>query len=101
VLAASSRNLVPQFESVIVVQSAVLLAGARILVAMMQWVSRLYVLTNRRIMRLTGIFHVDLFECALTHIDRTGLTAAWYERLTGTGTILSLLESCGFPHRAA
>ncbi len=93
--AASGGNLIPWFDSVIILQSAVLLAGARVLVAMMQWVSRLYVLTNRRILRLTGIFHVDLFECPLTQIEKTALTTAWYERLTGTGTILFATTPAG------
>ena len=71
----------------LVVQGAVVLAAARLAFASLQWVSRLYVLTNRRIMRLTGILNVDLFECPLTKIQNTFLTLAWYERLTGVGTI--------------
>jgi len=70
-----------------IVQGAVALAGARVGLALLQWVSRLYILTNRRIMRLTGIFNVDLFECQLTKIQSTFLTMAWYERLLGIGTI--------------
>ena len=69
------------------VQGAVALAGARVGFALLQWVSRLYVLTNRRIMRLRGILNIDLFECQLTKIQNTYLTLAWYERLTGLGTI--------------
>jgi len=70
-----------------IVQGAVALAGARVGFALLQWVSRLYVLTNRRIMRLRGILNIDLFECQLTKIQNTYLTLAWYERLTGLGTI--------------
>lgn len=70
-----------------VVQAALALAGARFGFALLQWVSRLYVLTNRRIMRLMGIFNVDLFECPLTKIQNTYLSLAWYERLTGVGSI--------------
>jgi hypothetical protein len=64
-------------------------------VAALQWVSRLYVLTNRRIMRLTGILNVDLFECPLTKIQHTYLTLAWYERLTGVGTIAFATSGTG------
>jgi hypothetical protein len=74
-------------NTTMIVNGAMALGAARIGVAVLQWVSRLYVLTNRRIMRLTGIINVDLFECPLTKIQNTFLTLAWYERLTGLGTI--------------
>lgn len=78
-----------------VVQGAVAVAGARLGFALLQWVSRLYILTNRRIMRLTGIFNVDLFECQLTRIQSTFLTLTWYERLTGVGTISFAVPGAG------
>ena len=71
----------------IIVRVAVAVGGVRVALALLQWVSRLYVLTNRRIMRLTGIFNIDLFECQLTKIQSTVLTIAWYERVFGIGTI--------------
>lgn len=61
--------------------------GARLAWATLEWVSRLYVLTNRRIMRLRGVFNVELFECALCRVQNTYLTLAVGERLTRTGTI--------------
>jgi len=79
--------VVPQLNTKMVVQGAVALGAARIGFALLQWVSRLYVLTNRRVMRLRGILNIDLFECPLMKIQNTYLTLAWYERLTGLGTI--------------
>lgn len=70
-----------------VIQAATAVAGARVGFALLQWVSRLYVLTNRRIMRLTGIFNIDLFECQLTKIQSTFLTLAWFERICAVGTL--------------
>jgi hypothetical protein len=70
-----------------IIRVAVAVAGVRVGLALLQWVSRLYILTNRRIMRLTGIFNIDLFECQLTRIQSTVLTIAWYERVFGVGTI--------------
>ena len=46
-LARSIAQSLPDFNESIILQLAALLAGARIVVALMQWVSRLYVLTNR------------------------------------------------------
>jgi len=88
ILAAGSLSkVVPQVNAPMLIKAAIALAAARLGMAVLQWVSRLYVLTNRRIMRLTGILNVDLFECPLTKIQNTYLTLAWYERLTGLGTI--------------
>lgn len=81
------NDQIPALSMPVIVRGALVLAGMRIGFALLQWVSRLYVLTNRRIMRLRGIFNVDLFECQLTRIQNTYLTLAWYERLAGLGTI--------------
>ncbi len=56
--------------------------------AMLQWVSRLYVLTNRRVMRLRGVFNVELFQCELSRIQSLVLTASLPERLVRSGTIV-------------
>ncbi len=80
-------QVLPEAGRRVLVQAALALAAGQILLAVLQWVSRLYVLTNRRIMRLTGILNVDLFECPLTRIQHSYLSLALYERVTGTGTI--------------
>ncbi len=77
----------PHVTSGTVVQVATMLGAVRVGFGLLQWVSRLYVLTNRRVLRLTGILNLDLFECPLTKIQNTYLTMAWYERITGLGTI--------------
>lgn len=78
---------IPGLTRLMVTKAALALGGARVGFALLQWVSRLYVLTNRRILRLRGIFNIDLFECSLVKIQNTYLTLAWYERLVGLGTI--------------
>jgi hypothetical protein len=78
-----------------VIQACVALAFARVGLALLAWVSRLYVLTNRRIMRITGIFNIDLFECQLTRIQSTFLTIAWYERPFSVGTISFATAAAG------
>ena len=77
----------PHLSAALIVQGAIVVAAVRTGFAVLQWVSRLYVLTNLRIMRLKGILNIDLFECPLTKIQNTYLTLSWYERLTGLGTI--------------
>jgi membrane protein YdbS with pleckstrin-like domain len=60
----------------------------RLLTSVLLWTSRLYILTDRRILRIKGIFNIDLFECPLVKIQNTFMSLAWYERLLGLGTIL-------------
>ena len=86
-LAGFWGHRIPFVNPPTVVQGAVALGAARVGFALLQWVARLYVLTNRRVLRLMGILNIDLFECPLTKIQNTYLTLAWYERLTGLGTI--------------
>lgn len=71
----------------LLVKIAVVLAVARLVVAALQWVSRLYVLTNRRVMCVRGVLNVDIFECQLTRIQNTFLSLTIYERALGLGTI--------------
>lgn len=71
----------------LVVKVAVAVAVFRVCIATLQWVSRLYVLTNRRVMRIRGIFNIDIFECQLSRIQNTFLRLTIYERLLGLGSI--------------
>ncbi len=61
---------------------------ARLLVACTQWLSHIYVLTNRRVIRIRGALHVHLFECPLTHVQNTSLSLPLIERVFGVGTLL-------------
>ena len=71
----------------IIVQFAGALMVLRLLMAVLEWFSRLYVLTDRRVMRIKGVFNVDVFECPLTQIQNTYLTLALHERLFKLGSI--------------
>lgn len=68
-------------------QLAILVGLARVSVAMFQWASKLYVLTNRRVMRIKGVMRVDVFECPLNKIHTTCLTFSPMQRLMRVGTI--------------
>jgi hypothetical protein len=68
-------------------QTAVAIALVRVSVAMFQWASRLYVLTNRRVMRIKGVLHVNVFECPLTKIQNTHLSFSLPQRLVWIGSI--------------
>lgn len=62
------------------------LAG-RVMWGALQWMGRLYILTDMRIVRLSGVFTVEIVDCPLRKVARTRLHRTVRERLTGVGTI--------------
>lgn len=69
------------------VEGAIFLVAGRIMWAVLQWMARLYVLTDMRVIRLSGVFRLDIFDCALRKVARTQVTTTLKERLCGTGSI--------------
>jgi hypothetical protein len=69
------------------IEAAIFLLAGRIMWATLQWMGRLYVLTDLRVIRLSGVFKLDIFDCALRKIARTEVTSSARERLCGTGSI--------------
>lgn len=74
---------------------AFLIAG-RVMWAVLQWMGRLYVLTDLRIVRLSGVFNVEIFDCALRKVATTRLTRTFREKLWRLGSIeiVPADESC-------
>jgi len=53
----------------------------------LEWLSRVYVLTDRRVIRIAGVLRIFVFEAALKQIQHTDLVLSIRERLFGLGTI--------------
>ena len=64
-----------------------LLMVGRLAWGVLQWMGRLYILTDMRIIRLSGVFHVDVFDCPLRKVARTLLEISLQERLCRIGSI--------------
>jgi hypothetical protein len=64
-----------------------LFALGRITWAVLHWMGRYYVLTDMRIVRLSGVFHVDVAEHPLRRLSGARLYRSTRERVTGRGTI--------------
>ena len=62
-------------------------AAARLLWQCLDWWSRIYVLTDRRVVRRMGVLHVSVFEAQLRNIQHTSVFMPLRERLFGLGTI--------------
>jgi hypothetical protein len=66
---------------------AVLAAVMRLVVASLQWASRVYVLTNRRVMRFSGVANVEVLDCGLKDVSRANMELGGVQRMLRLGTI--------------
>jgi len=60
--------------------AAVCIAAARLAAAWFQWLSRLYVLTSRRLIRVSGVIREEVFQCPLRPIASAVVSASRVER---------------------
>lgn len=63
------------------------LAAIRLGWQLLEWWSRLYVLTDRRVIRRMGVLRVIVFETELKNVQHTSIFATVRERCFGLGTI--------------
>ena len=63
-----------------------LIAG-RLMWATLQWMGRLFVLTDQRVLCVAGVFSVDVFDCPLRKVVRTRLVSTMREKLLWVGSI--------------
>ncbi len=68
-------------------EGALFVIAGRVMWAVLQWMGRLYILTDLRILRLSGVFKVDIFDCPLRRVARTRVIRSNRERLLRLGTI--------------
>lgn len=77
----------PAFTQSALTQSALLITALRLIIALLQWSSRLYVLTNRRVMNCTGLTNIRIFEAPLVKIRNTYVNVRRFEKLFKVGSI--------------
>ncbi len=63
------------------------LGTARVCWQFLEWLSRVYVLTDRRVIRVKGVIEVQVFETNLQQVQHTYTTFSFKERLFGLGSI--------------
>jgi hypothetical protein len=71
----------------LVIEAVALAVAARIMWATLLWMSRLYIMTDYRILRLSGVLSVDVFDCPLRKVRQTRLLFSIRERLWSLGSI--------------
>ena len=62
-------------------------AAVRLFWQFLEWLSRVYVLTDRRVIRVKGVLRISVFEAPLRKIQHTLVQFTVRERLFGLGTI--------------
>jgi uncharacterized membrane protein YdbT with pleckstrin-like domain len=62
-------------------------AAARLLWQCLEWWCRIYVLTDRRVIRRMGVLRVAVFEAPLRNIQHTSVFRLLRERIFGLGSI--------------
>jgi len=56
-------------------------------IGLLQWQSRIYILTNFRVLRIRGVLHVEMLQCPLLQVKEVLLTISLAEKLLGLGTL--------------
>jgi hypothetical protein len=74
-------------QNIAYVEAGLFVLAGRLMWAVLQWIGRLYILTDLRILRLSGIFAVDIFGCPLRKVARARILYTMRERLFGLGSI--------------
>ncbi|MCK4628366.1 MAG: PH domain-containing protein [Sedimentisphaerales bacterium] len=79
-----------------IVQGCIVAVLARVVFAFLQWLSRTYVLTDKRVIRIRGVLTIDVFQCSLVRIQNTFLVLTLPQRLLGLGSIVFATAGTGF-----
>jgi len=74
-------------NTVAVIEAGIFIAAGRLMWATLQWLARLYVLTDLRVLRISGVFNVHIFDCPLRKVARTRVLQSTRDRLLGVGSI--------------
>jgi hypothetical protein len=68
-------------------EAALFVIAGRLMWSMLEWMGRLYILTDQRVLRITGIFSVDVFDCPLRKVVRARMVSTSREKVVGVGSI--------------
>jgi hypothetical protein len=60
----------------------------RLYIASFQWMRRIYILTNRRVLRMRGLIRTEIFECPLENMSGASLSVSRSQRFCHTATVL-------------
>ncbi len=67
------------------VQLGALIIAIRLAVSTVIWMGQYYVLTDRRVLTLSGVIHVDIWECPLRRLARPRMLRSWRDKALRLG----------------
>ena len=70
-----------------IVVAGLLLVLARLFWQFLEWLSRVYVMTDQRLIAVSGVLRVRVFETPLTNVTHSELLFSLRERVAGLGTL--------------
>jgi hypothetical protein len=79
------------------VEVGMMLVAGRAGWAILSWTGKLYLLTDMRVMKISGVFSPQIHDIPLRKVARTRLTASVRERLWRLGSIEIIPESDHWP----
>lgn len=62
--------------------------AVRLIYQFFDWLSRTYILTDRRVISMQGIMRIRIFQCTLKQVQHTDMLFSIRERCFGLGTIV-------------
>jgi Bacterial PH domain len=68
-------------------EAGLFVIAGRFMWSMLEWMGRLYILTDQRVLRITGIFSVEVFDCPLRKVVRARMVSTSREKVVGVGSI--------------
>lgn len=95
VLGVLSYTVIPAGSAWYAFQAAVLLAAGRLSWATFEWVARIYLLTNRRVMSIRGVMSAEIFAAPLHTIVSAEAYATPAEQLLRVGSVGFESETMG------
>ena len=66
--------------------------GFTLMLSCCRWSGRLYVLTDRRLLRISGVVRVNVYECELSRINSVDVVQGIGERIVGIGSLKFAIE---------
>ncbi|MGB7157361.1 MAG: PH domain-containing protein, partial [Tepidisphaeraceae bacterium] len=75
------------YNPFVYIETGIFLLTGRLMWAVLQWTARLYVLTDMRVLRISGVFNVNIFDCPLRKLAQARLVSNLRERIAGVGSI--------------
>ena len=92
IVLAMAVSCLTRYDLVNISRQDIILATAGLVIVrlfwqLLDWLCRVYVLTDRRIIRVKGVVRVEVFEANLKQIQNTNCYFSLRERLFGLGTI--------------